>query len=116
MDSGGLLYFLWVIPYGIATFLLGLFYLRFLWRLPSATRRRFIVAGIIFLTGAIAFDMLGGLEAETYGFNNVIYCALYTIEEFLEMLGSILFLSALLRHLGPISLTLGEPSPPPPED
>jgi len=32
------------------------------------------------------------------------------------MLGSILFLSALLRHFGPISLTLGEPSPPPPED
>jgi hypothetical protein len=106
MDGEGLLYFLWVVPYGIATIVLGLFYLRFLLRLPSPIRNRFIIAGTIFLTGAIGFDMIGGLEAESYGFDSPFYCGLYTVEELLEMLGSIIFLSALLRHLGPISIVL----------
>ena len=106
MKAEGLLYYLWVIPYGIATALLGLLYLRFLWRLPSPIRKRFVVAGIIFLTGALGFDMLGGREADAHGVESVTYCALYTVEEFLEMLGVILFLSALLIHLCPLTVKI----------
>lgn len=45
MAAEGALYFLWVIPYGIATVALGLLYLRFVWQLPGVTRARFIEIG-----------------------------------------------------------------------
>ncbi len=110
MEARGVLYFLWVIPYGIATILLGLLYLRFVWRLPPPIRKRFIFAGIVFLAGALGFEMLGAREADINSVETVAYCALYTIEESLEMLGAILFLSALLIHLGPFTLRFGAAS------
>ncbi len=99
MEATGPLYFLWVVPYGIATLVLGLAYLKFVWELPKETRARFIMAGLIFLSGALGIEMLGAREADLHGYETVTYCALYTLEEMLEMLGIILFMYALLSHL-----------------
>ena len=99
MDASGALYFLWVVPYGVATLILALVYVKFVWELPKDTRARFVVAGLIFLTGALGIEMLGAQEAELHGYYTVTYGVLYSLEEMLEMLGIILFIYALLSHL-----------------
>jgi len=99
MEAEGALYFLWVVPYGIGTVVIGLAYLKFVWELPKDTRLRFIMAGVIFLTGALGVEMLGAKEADLNGYTSVTYCLLYSLEEMLEMLGIILFIYALLSHL-----------------
>ncbi len=98
-DARGALYFLWVVPYGVATVVIGLAYLKFVWALPKRTRLHFIMAGVIFLTGALGVEMLGAREADLYGYDTVIYCFLYSVEEMLEMLGVVLFIYALLSYL-----------------
>ena len=111
LSATGFLYFMWVVPYGIATAVLGLVFLKFVWELPKNTRLRFIAAGVIFLTGVLGIEMLGAREAALHGTETVVYCLLYTIEEMLEMLGIVLFIYALLSHLvqetGPLSIVLG---------
>ena len=86
-------------PYGLATVVIGLAYLKFVWALPGRTRLHFIMAGVIFLTGALGVEMLGAREADLYGYDTVIYCFLYSVEEMLEMLGVVLFIYALLSYL-----------------
>ncbi len=103
MDARGPLFFLWVIPYGIATLVLAFVYLRFLWSLPSATRKRFILAALLFIGGALGFEMLSAIAADRSGYDTVAYSALYTIEETLEMVGIVVFLYALLCHLAEIT-------------
>lgn len=99
MHARGALYFLWVVPYGVATLVFALAYSKFVWGLPRDTRARFVAAGVIFLTGALGIEMLGAREADLHGYTTVTYCLLYSLEEMLEMLGIILFIYALLSHL-----------------
>ncbi len=112
MDARGALYFLWVVPYGLATVVIGLAYLKFVWALPTRTRLHFIMAGVIFLTGVLGIEMLGAREADIYGYDTVIYSFLYSLEEMLEMLGVVVFIYALLSYLaqlqGGLVLVLGE--------
>ena len=44
-------------------------------------------------------ELIGGNYAEIYGRDNLIYIALTTIEESLEMLGVIVFIWALLEYI-----------------
>lgn len=99
LKAEGLLYFPWVAPYGLAVTVLGLIYLKFILGLPRRTAALVVLAGIIFLTGAIAFDMLGGREAELHGYDTLMYCVLYTIEEFLEMIAIVLLIYTLLSYI-----------------
>lgn len=95
----GLLYFPWIIPYSLLTIILGLLYFRFIFSLPRKTTVLLILSAMIFLTGAGFFDMLGGKEAELHGYYSNKYVVLYTIEEFLEMIGVILFMYTLLDYI-----------------
>ena len=92
--------------------MIGLAYLKFVWALPKRTRLHFIMAGVIFLTGALGIEMLGAREADIYGYYTVIYSFLYSLEEMLEMLGIVLFIYALLSYLaqrqGGLVVVLGE--------
>jgi hypothetical protein len=99
LEVSGLLYFPWIIPYGILMTILGLLYFRFIFRLPRKTTVLLILSAIIFLTGAAGFDMLGGREADLHGYYTVTYTVLYTIEEFLEMIGVVLLIYTLLDYI-----------------
>jgi hypothetical protein len=99
LDASGFLYFMWVVPYGVAVGVLGLFFLKFVFALPAQTRNRFITAGIIFLSGALGLEVFGAREADINGSETITYCVLYTFEELLEMLGIVLFIYALASHL-----------------
>ena len=110
LDASGFLYFMWVVPYGIAVGVLGLFFLKFVFSLPAQTRNLFIASGVIFLSGAIGLEVFGAREADYNGVETITYCVLYTFEELLEMLGIVLFIYALANHLttefGRVSLVL----------
>lgn len=95
----GLFHYAWVIP---AIFLVGifvLFYLRFLAQLRPKTRRLFWLSGIIYLTGAIGFEMLGGVMIESSGGEGLPYIIFSHFEEGLEFLGVTIFLYTLLDYL-----------------
>jgi hypothetical protein len=95
-DTGGVLYFGWVIPAGALVAALGLWYLPFLQALPARTRRRFIVAGATFVSGALLMELPLGYWTERAGVDNLMYAGIDWIEETLELVGVSLFLLALL--------------------
>jgi hypothetical protein len=99
LHTSGLLYFAWLIPYGLAVLVTGALYLRFLLRLPGTTRRRVIIAGVVYLTGAVGLELIGGAYLESLGNrHNLPYELLTTLEETLEMAGMILLARGLLGH------------------
>jgi hypothetical protein len=99
INATGLLYYAWVVPYGLAALLLAIIYLRFLLHLPARTRSLFISAGLLFVAGALGFEMLGGWYSELHGNRNVVYVLYQTVEELLEMTGIAVFLYALADYL-----------------
>jgi hypothetical protein len=97
--EGGILLFTWVVIGVPAVVLFGLVLLPFLRRLPRATRRRLLVAGLLFVGGAIGLELPGGWYATSYGFSSIGYVLLVTVEETLEMLGLSTLVYALLAYI-----------------
>ncbi len=96
----GLLYYGWIVPAGICVALLVLSYRGFLRNLPTRTRHLFLLAGAVFVGGAIGVEALSGLQASVHGEESLIYHAIITGEEFLEMSGLVLFIYALMDYMG----------------
>lgn len=99
LQTEGLLYYAWILPYGVALAALALIYSGFLKRLPPGTRNRFVLAGVVFVTGAVGFEALGGREDAANGWDTLAYLAYSTLEELLEMIGVAIFLVALVQYL-----------------
>jgi len=100
-----------VLPVGAAVVMLGLAYLRFVLNLPDATRRLVIAAGVIYVVGAIGFELPEGMYRTAVGANvTIAYGFLTVLEETFEMIGVVLFIYALLRFIerrwGGIRITL----------
>lgn len=99
-ELGGLFTFKWVIL-GIPIVLIFFFtYLKFLNYLPKTTKYLLLLAGLIFVMGALGFEMLSALRYDAVGsFNEIIFVLFTTAEEFCEMLGIIVFIYALLDYI-----------------
>ena len=99
LDTSSFLYYAWVIPYGL--FLIGFIvvYFKFLLNLPRDIMVLFLISGALFVLGAIGFEMLGGWLEELHGSSGLVYAICYTCEEFLEMLGIIIFIYSLLTYI-----------------
>jgi hypothetical protein len=95
----GIFYFTWIVPALAGITLLGLFFVRFMVDLPAKTRRAFLLGAALYLGGAVGFEMLGGELASAAGMKNFGFSILATIEELLELSGTIVFLSALLAYI-----------------
>ena len=95
----GAFYFAWVLPAGVGLILLGLLYVRFLWRLPSRTRSLFLAAALLYVGGALGMELVGGALVTQYGFHDIRYFWAATVEEFCEMMGVVVFIFALLDYL-----------------
>lgn len=98
-ETMGYLHFAWVIPGAIIVMLLAVGYWRFLMRLDRPIRVRFVASAILYVAGAIGVEMVGGRYAEAVGTWNLTYSLITTVEESLELAGTILFIDALLRYL-----------------
>ena len=111
--SGGL-YFAWVLPVGGLLVILGLSYLGFLRHLDPLDRRRFVVAGIVYVGGAMGTEFLVSAWYADHGGSNLVYGLINLVQESLEILGASMFLSALLAyigtHIGPLRFRLGHPA------
>ena len=99
LHSSGVFYFAWVIPGGIFVAIFGLKSLPFLASLPSRLARRFTVAGLVYVSGALGMELVGGHFVSSQGWDSLAYIASATVEESLEMVGLTMFLHALLDHL-----------------
>lgn len=103
-DTTGFLYFAWVIPGAIFGFVCLLTFLRFLRALPAKTRRLILIAGSVYVSGALGMELVGGHYAYFnlpyfHFYKDITYAIITTIEETLEMLGIIIFIYALLDYI-----------------
>jgi len=93
----GALTFGWVIPAGALVAAIGVAYLRFLLALPADLRRRFLIAGALYVGGAVAMELPLGAITDAYGDESLAYALVDAVEETLEMIGAGYFLVALAR-------------------
>lgn len=109
----GLLYFSWVIPAFFVVAAVGIAYLRFLLHLPPKIRRAFIIAGALYVLGAVGMELPLGYWTEQHGSDNFTYAFIDWIEETLEMAGLTLFAPTLIDYLSNLNvLTAFFPAPP----
>lgn len=103
LHTSGILYYAWIIPYGLAVLVVGLIYLRFVWRLTPRVRKLIILAGCLYLAGAIGMEMVGGYYAGVLQARNapedLWYYLFIAVEETLEMVGLTVLIYALLVHI-----------------
>lgn len=98
-NTSGFLYFAWVIPGSIFVLLCLLAFWGFLCALPKKTRRLFLMAGTIYVAGALGMEIINGYYVSLYGQQNIGYAILTTLEECFEMLGIAVFIYALLSYM-----------------
>lgn len=99
VDAQGVLHYAWVIPGGIFVLMIAAFMLRFLISLPTRTRNLFVIAGAVFVGGAIGVEMISAFHAFSHGEKNLLYSLIITFEEAMEMLGVVIFIHANLEYL-----------------
>ncbi|HWM34669.1 MAG TPA: hypothetical protein VNR36_10570 [Pseudolysinimonas sp.] len=95
----------------------GLFVLWLARRLDKSLRWALIIAGVVYLAGAVGGEVIGGVLKKTDAFSGdaliVVYDIEVLIEEGLEILGAILAFRAVLRYLrisnGPEGLAFSLP-------
>jgi hypothetical protein len=105
-DASGYLYYPWVVPAAILVAMLGFSYARFLVRLPRPTRWGFLLAGGLYIAGALGVEMLSGAQASAHGEENLVYALIVTLEEACEMTGVAVFIGVLLAYLRTRSKTV----------
>lgn len=99
VNGSGIFLYTWVVL-GIAfVAVVGLAYLRFVLRQPAWLRNRIILAGALFVTGALGFEMMEGAFAEFYSQHRVIHEVAVHLEDMLEFAGLLVFLHALLGYV-----------------
>jgi hypothetical protein len=97
--GNGYLHYAWIIPYVAVFGSVFVYLLRFFFRLPAATKCKFMMAGILFIGGAVGMEMLSGRYEYLHGREGDLnYAMLVTAEELIEMVGIIVFIYALLKY------------------
>lgn len=85
----------WAIPGAILVLFVGVMFVPFLLSLPRRLALLFILAGFLYVSGAIVVELLSeDMESETLAYSLVV-----AVEEGLEMIGALLFLFVLMREM-----------------
>jgi hypothetical protein len=107
LGTGGFIIRAWVVPGTVFVLIFALAYLRFIIALTPRIRGLFLLAGLIFVGGAIGMEMFSDLYASLYGgAPNMTFAQTVTrlgiayVEELLEMLAIVVFIYALTLQLG----------------
>ena len=96
--TGGALYFDWVISAAVLLLALALALWPWLRDLPRATRRRMILASLVYFGGALVMELPLGWWTDRVGQDSLGYAMIDWIEETMEMCGAVLMLRALVLH------------------
>jgi hypothetical protein len=97
-ETRGIFLYAWIIPAIVGVLVVGLAYLGFVLHLEGHCRNRIIAAGIVFLSGAVGFEMVEGAFASFYASHLLIYETAVHLEDTLEFAGILLFLHTMLRY------------------
>ena len=98
LGASGIFLYAWVIPALAFVALVGIAYLGFLGHLEPAVRLRFVIAGALFVGGAVGFEMMEGALVSFYGHHRVLYEIAIHLEDSLEFAGELVFLHSLLLY------------------
>lgn len=102
-DGSGIFMVAWVIPAAIIVLILGLFFLKFLMHLPKNIMISFLIAGFVYVLGAVVIEGISGIYLADHGLlyeeQDFNYSMIVSLEELLEMAGVILFIRALLLFI-----------------
>lgn len=91
-------HFAWVVPGAVAAAAVGLVLLRQLRSQSAEVRRRLVLAGVVYLSGAVVVEVVSGQVLRAVGGGRA-YVLVTSLEEGLEMAGAALLLAALLCEL-----------------
>lgn len=96
----GYVFFAWVLPYAIATAVIGCVAFYAVWRLGWRYRLLFGIAGLTYVGGAVGFEIVGGNYFQSNGQQvDLTYRLFQSVEESLEITGLIILLYTLLDLL-----------------
>jgi hypothetical protein len=99
LDLSGFTQWSWVAIGIVFVFAVAIIFFRMIVQLPPPVRRLFILAALIYLSGAIVLEIVGGHYVTVWGHDSLRYALCTTAEEFLEMMGVVVFIYALLSYL-----------------
>lgn len=96
LGNVGVLYFTWTVGGWIILALTIVVFARWFWNLPMRTRRLVFGAFCLFFGGALGVETISAAYAMEHGWDNLRYELMSTVEEMLEMSGSLTMVYALL--------------------
>ncbi len=91
----------WVIPYGALSIFAIFYFFPMVNRLPKKIKYLILLAGVIYVSGALGLEIIGSFLVKTEGIrlHSVSYGLITTLEETLEMTGLIVFIHALSTYI-----------------
>ena len=99
INAEGILYFTWVIPAFLLLIIFAIAFRKFVKSLPWKTKIILVAAAVIYVSGALGMELIGGYIVDTFGYNNTFYGISAMLEEMLEMLGIVVFIHGLLTYI-----------------
>jgi hypothetical protein len=99
LHTRGVLYFAWVIPGACFVAAIGIAYFRFVRALPPRSRLGMLLAGCLYVGGALGMELVGGALTSAGLKESVYYSLSVLTEETLEMSGVVVFIRVLASHL-----------------
>ena len=100
LNTSGALYYAWVIPYAFFAVLLLLCSIRPLKALSKSTRTLLMVAGALFVCGAMGMEVLGSYLATSNKMQATLLSdVVMTFEELMELSGTIILVYALMKQI-----------------
>jgi hypothetical protein len=98
LHTSGALLWAWVLLAIPLLVVFALAYLPFLSSMPVPTRQGLLLAGALYVGGAIVMEMIGSYLFTLGGLESLAYQLSATVEEGMEMAGLILLIATLGRH------------------
>ncbi|MCC6611943.1 MAG: hypothetical protein IT320_00615 [Anaerolineae bacterium] len=89
----------WQIVVAPLVLIFALLYLRFLLHLPSRTRNLLILAGVLYIGGALVVDVVSANQGVVDGGVTLASLVIGTVEELCKMLGLVVLIYALLAYI-----------------
>ena len=95
----GILHYSWIALYAVVVVVVGVLSIAFLRHLPAGTRNRLILAGFLYVLGAMGLEAVEGLLEFSGQYRSLAMPILVHIEETLEMGSVILVIATLLSYM-----------------
>ncbi|MGI9534990.1 MAG: hypothetical protein ACR2NW_08555 [Thermodesulfobacteriota bacterium] len=96
--GSGVFKFTWVLSAIPLVLILFFIYLKFIKHLPREIEKLVVIAAVLFISGTLVLEIVGGVYLAVYK-NMGTFLIFGTLEELLELLGTTVFLYALIRYM-----------------